>query len=188
MNWDLLNDGIGNPKNARNMVWSYKTPPMMSRGVRDSMETAVKAGFIHIQFHQPEEETLEAVEAYFRSLEPEPSPYLGPDGKLPAAAKRGKAIYESEKAQCSSCHPAPLFTDLKAYDVGTRGPLDRTDKFDTPSLVELYRTAPYLHDGSAPTLRDVLVGSNKKDGHGGTSHLSKKEIDDLIQYLLCLPD
>ncbi|HCF93507.1 MAG TPA: hypothetical protein DEW46_00445, partial [Verrucomicrobia bacterium] len=33
-NWDLLNDGIGNPKNTRSMVWSYLTPPVMSLAVR----------------------------------------------------------------------------------------------------------------------------------------------------------
>ena len=85
------------------------------------------------------------------------------------------------------CHPPPFFTNLKAYDVGTRGPLDgSTDEFDTPALIELWRTAPYLHDGSVATLRDLLTLANHDDRHGNTSHLSTDQIHDLCEYLLSL--
>ncbi len=186
MNWDLLNDGIGNPKNVRSLLYSYRTPPAMSQGVRSSMEEAVKAGFIHILFHRPEEPTLQAVEAYLKSLEPEPSPRLLPGGKLDERARRGEALFRSPRTECSTCHPAPLLTDLKLYDVGTRGPLDQASEFDNPTLIELYRTAPYLHDGSAATLREVLVDRNKGDRHGKTSGLGKEEIEDLVEYLKSL--
>jgi hypothetical protein len=53
-------------------------------------------------------------------------------------------------------------------------------------MVELWRTAPYLHDGSAATVRDVLTSRNSHDQHGRTSDLSKQEIDDLCAYLLSL--
>ena len=84
------------------------------------------------------------------------------------------------------CHPAPLLTDQRMHRVRTRGPLDHADRFDTPTLVELWRTAPYLHDGSAATLRDVLTTHNPDDRHGTTSHLTPEQIDDLITYLLSL--
>ncbi len=189
LNWDLLNDGLGNPKNARSLVLSHATPPVMSRSVRAKMEVAVEAGFHHIQFHQAEEQEMAAVSTYLRSLEPEPSPHLKPDGGLTEAAKRGKALFEG-KAACAACHPAPHFTDRKAYDVGTAYDLDRgkpfDGKFDTPTLLECYRTAPYLHSGKAVTLKDVLTTFNKEDKHGKTSGLSKREIDDLVAYLLAL--
>jgi cytochrome c peroxidase len=51
----------------------------------------------------------------------------------------------------------------------------------------VYRTAPYLHDGSARTLRDVLTTCNKQDKHGKTSHLKANEIDDLVEFLKSLP-
>jgi cytochrome c peroxidase len=82
-----------------------------------------------------------------------------------------------------------LFTDLASADVGTRGRYDRPEDpapFDTPTLVELWRTAPYLHDGSAVTLRDLLVRLNPHDRHGTTSHLSNEQLDDLEAYLLSL--
>ena len=70
--------------------------------------------------------------------------------------------------------------------MGTKGELDRAANFDTPTCVELWRTGPYLHDGSAVTLKDVLTTKNPDDKHGKTSHLSADEIDALIEYLLSL--
>ncbi len=185
LNWDLLNDGMGNPKNSKSLVLSHKTPPVMARGVRADMETAAKAGFRFILFRVPEASEDVAVQAYLRSLEPEPSPYLL-NGKLSKKAQRGKKLYHSRKTNCASCHPPPLYTDLKTYKVGTRHELDRTDEFDTPTLIEMWRTAPFLHDGSAATIKDVLTTHNKKDKHGVTSKLSEKEIEDLAEYLLSL--
>ena len=45
VNWDLLNDGMTNPKNAKSLVGSHLTPPAMALGVRASMEVAVEKGF-----------------------------------------------------------------------------------------------------------------------------------------------
>ncbi|MFQ5807979.1 MAG: hypothetical protein ACE5JM_00040 [Armatimonadota bacterium] len=186
LNWDLLNDDIGNPKNARSLLLSHKTPPMMSRGIRDNVEVAAAAGFRHILFREPEEGEVEAVVAYLRAMQPEKSPYLSPKGQLTAKAKRGKALFDSKQVGCAECHPAPLYTDLKMWDVGTRGELDRVDAFDTPTLIEIWRTPPYLHDGQATSLREVLTTHNKDDKHGKVSNLSKREIDALVEYLLSL--
>jgi cytochrome c peroxidase len=60
-------------------------------------------------------------------------------------------------------------------------------KYDTPSLLNVYRTAPYLHDGTAATLMDVLTTCNADDQHGKTSHLQKSELDDLVEFLKALP-
>jgi DNA-binding beta-propeller fold protein YncE len=185
MNWDLLNDGIGNPKNNRSLLWSDRTPPMMSLGVRETMEEAVIKGVYFLR-RQPEPEEAEALAAYLRSLKPLPSPYLNPDGSLSEQAQRGREIFFSEETDCTSCHAPPLYTGLETYDVGTRGALDRTSEFDTPTLVEVYRTAPYLHDGSAASLQEVLTSRNSEDQHGATSHLTPEQIDDLVAFLLSL--
>jgi YVTN family beta-propeller protein len=60
------------------------------------------------------------------------------------------------------------------------------DGLDTPTLLGLWSTAPYLHDGSAATLRDVLVKANSSGLHGDTSSLTPAELDNLIEYLLQL--
>jgi DNA-binding beta-propeller fold protein YncE len=110
--------------------------------------------------------------------------------RVPTAAQlRGKAIFDSPRTQCAECHPAPVYTDLKVHDVGTAdgegewfGP-----KIDTPTLRYLHHSAPYMHDGSAPGLREVLTSANRNDRHGVTSHLLPQEIEDLIAFLLVLP-
>ena len=185
LNWDLLNDGVGNPKNTKSHVWSYKTPPVMAHGVRDSMETATRTGFMFILFRVVDEAIMEDIRSYLRSLEPEKSPYLV-NSELSLKAKKGKAIFESDKTGCARCHPGPLFTDLKMYDVGTRHVMDSRDDFDNPTCIEMWRSGPYLHDGTAVTLLDMLTTLNKEDRHGKTSGLSKDELEALVEYLLSL--
>jgi YVTN family beta-propeller protein len=184
LNWDLPNDGIGNPKNTRSLLLAHKTPPAMSLGVRDTAEMAVRAGLNHILFAQQPETVPAAIDEYLKSLKPVPSPYLV-HGSLSKAARRGQRVFQH--AGCAGCHPPGLFTDLQHYDVGSLGRFDQPgDKFDTPTLIELWRTAPYLHDGSAARVRDVLTSRNLHDQHGRTSRLSEAELEDLCAYLLSL--
>ncbi len=91
----------------------------------------------------------------------------------------------SAKAGRAQRHPPPLCTGLHSHDVGSLAPFDKPkDRFDTPTLVELWNTAPYLHDGSAATVRDVLTTRNPKDQHSRTSTLTAEELDDLCTFLL----
>jgi cytochrome c peroxidase len=184
LNWDLMNDGTGNPKNTRSLALSHQTPPTMSLGVRPDMATAADAGFRFILFKEPGAAALEDVKAYIRSLRPEPSPRLR-GGRLSRTAERGKTVFETPRTGCIRCHPPPLFTDLKAYDVGTHAETDyqRETVFDTPTLREAWRTGPYLHHGKAATLREVLTVFNDGDRHGETSHLSAADLDALVAYL-----
>ena len=76
LNWDLLNDGLGNPKNTRSLLFTHKTPPAMSLGVRETAETAVRAGIRHILFTEQPPPVANALDAYLKSLRPVPSPHL----------------------------------------------------------------------------------------------------------------
>lgn len=186
LNWDLLNDGIGNPKNNKNLLYAHKTPPAMSMGVRETAQMAVRAGIKHILFTVQPEEIPAAMDEYLMHLKPVPSPRLV-KGKLSDAAKRGEKLFKDSKVGCATCHPVGPFTDLKTYDVGTLGRFDKAgEKFDTPTLLESWRTAPYLHDGSAATMRDVLTSANKNNKHGATSHLTPQQLEDLAEYILSL--
>jgi len=186
LNWDLLNDGIGNPKNSKSLLLSHRTPPAMSMGVRETAETAVRAGIRHILFTEQPEAVAAAIDEWLKSLKPIPSP-LHKNGSLSAAAKRGRNIFQRADVGCLACHPSGLFTDQKPHDVGTTGHLDKgNEEFDTPTLIELWRTAPYLHDGSAATVRDLITRHNPKDQHGMTSNLTKEQLNDLVEYLLSL--
>jgi len=181
LNWDLLNDGIGNPKNTRSLLLAHKTPPAMVTGIRPDAETAVRSGIRHIQFAVRPEEDAVAIDEYLKSLKPLPSPYLV-KGKLSKSAKRGKKIFK--KAGCAKCHAGPMYTDLQKYDVGTGKGLDKNRQFDTPTLIEIWRTAPYLYDGRAATMKEVLTKHNPGDKHGVTSNLTENEINDLAEFVL----
>jgi len=185
LNWDLLNDGIGNPKNVKSLLLSHRTPPVMAEGVRANMEVASEKGFHFILFRQADPAIIADTQEYIRSLTPEPSPWLV-GGQLSAKAQRGKEVFEGPEADCARCHPTPLFTDLELHDVGTRDDLDRADSFDTPTCVELWRTAPYLHSGAAVTLTELFTRFNTNDLHGVTSSLSPEDLDALVEYLLSL--
>jgi hypothetical protein len=89
LNWDLLNDGIGTPKNVRSLLLAHQTPPCMSLGVRRNAEAAVRAGLRYILFASPPPEVADALDAYLSGLTPAPSPLLE-NGKLSAGAQRGK--------------------------------------------------------------------------------------------------
>jgi mono/diheme cytochrome c family protein len=186
LNWDLLNDGIGNPKDTKSLVLSHQTPPVMSLGVRATAEIGVRNGIVNSLATALPEEVPAAMDEWLKSLKPAPSPQLV-NGRLSEAARRGEKLFKSTDTGCSNCHEQELFTDLHSYNVGTQSTFDKEDKeFDTPTLRELWRTSPYLHDGSATTIRDVLTTRNQKDEHGKTSHLTAQQIDDLAEYLLSL--
>ena len=183
LNWDLLNDGIGNPKNTKSMLLAHQTPPAMSLGVRDSAEVAVRSGIRYIQFAVRPEEDAVAIDEYLKTLVPVPGPELV-KGQPSEAAQRGEKIFT--KAGCAECHPAPLYTNLKSYNFGMGTGMDAGKPFDTPSLVETWRTAPYLHDGRAATLHELFTRHNPDDKHGQTSMLTEGELDDLVAYLRSL--
>ncbi len=138
---------------------------------------------------------LDALAIYSNSFEFPLSPHIIAPGKLTGAAGRGQRIFSRENVGCAKCHAGPYFTDSNLqrpvlHDVGT-GHDDPSEKmgprYDTPSLLGIYRTAPYLHHGKARTLYDVLTTHNKHDQHGKTSHLNKSEIADLVEFLRSLP-
>jgi cytochrome c peroxidase len=174
---------MGNPKNVRSMLLAHKTPRAMTLGVRADAEAGVRAGLKYILFSVQPEETAQAIDAYLKSLTPEPSPYLV-NGKLSKSAVRGKELFES--MSCVKCHPAPLFTDLKLHDMETTKGQDIGKPVDTPTLIEIWRTAPYLHDGRAATIYDLLRAQGHACILNETKRLNEKQLTDLEVYLLSL--
>ena len=206
LNWDLLNDGMGNPKNTRTMFLSHRTSPVMTLGVRASAEVAVTAGFVHIQFLEPSGELAECVNAYLKNMKEVPSPFLvahNPSkqqtggegcaqchapgverGALSESARRGREVFKT--AGCVRCHPHPYFTTKELVATGTATGLDEGKSVLVPSLVEVWRTAPYLHDGRAKTIREAITTCNPGDLRGKTSSLNNRELEDLINYVQSL--
>lgn len=136
-------------------------------------------------------EDLDAMAAYVASLDKIPrSPFRNPDGTLTEAAIAGEQVYTD--LGCENCHSGDDYTnsiDGVVYDVGTMTELSGERLggellgIDTPTLLGIWQTAPYLHDGSAPTLLDVLTTRNQEDLHGVTSALSQEQLGQLVAYL-----
>ena len=173
------------PKNGRSMVLAHKTPPSMSLGVLADAEAAVRSDFVHLLFARHAEKAAAAIDEYLKSLKPVSSPYLV-DGKLSQAARRGKKLFFDAEINCAECHPEPLFTDMQMHDVGSRGQYDRRDTFDTPTLIECWRTAPYMHDGRYLTVQELLTKGQHGNQEGGIDRLSEQQINDLVEYVLSL--
>lgn len=201
--WDLLNDGTGNTKNTKSLLMSALTPPVMWRGVRADASAAIRAGIHHIHFATPRQEQADAILQFLVEMPAVPGPSLNADvlespkveeascakchypgvprGTLTPAARRGKKIFEG-KAGCAACHPHPYFTSRQTVDPG----LGAGVSYDVPSLVEVWRTAPYLHSGDALDLRQTITDFNFMHRRGTTQLLSPQELDDLIEYLRSL--
>lgn len=176
LNWDLMNDGMGNPKNTKTLLLSHQTPPCMISGIRKDAETAVRSGIQYILFAALTEDIAPAIDTYLKSLAPVPSPYLV-NGNLSEAARRGKEYFEKD---CASCHSGTYYTDMKQYKINwTTGP-DKEVKMDVPALNEAWRTAPYLYDGRSYTMQEMLKV------HGPAEVLSDSELNDLAEYVLSL--
>ncbi len=155
------------------------------RGTRDQPLGESKAGLSR---------ELDALAAYVGSLEHvHPSPHRDPDGSLTAVALAGRAHFE--RLGCGSCHAGPDFSDSASgalHDVGTLTPASGgrlgtpLTGLDTPTLLGLWESPPYLHDGSARTVREVFTLRNPEGRHGATHTLSEVELDELVAYLMQL--
>ncbi len=195
----LFPDG---PRNTTNLRGLAHTQPLHWSADRDEVQDfeftirELQAGTGLLEDPHPElglpntgrSADLDALAAFIESLQPKPSPFRQMDGTLTPEAARGQAVFHRADVGCAECHIPPLFTDLLMHDIGTgHGPGELLGPgFDTPSLRGVWHTAPYLHDGRAPTLRDVLVTHNPTDQHGQTAQLSEQELQDLVAFLLSL--
>ncbi len=152
-----------------------------------------------------------AIAAFERSLLSYNSPFdryqAGDDNAMSQAALRGMELFFGEKGDCFHCHVGPDFTDdeprntalYTVYkDIGlarATGKDEDVGKFKTPTLRNAALTAPYMHDGSIKTLRDVVQHYNQ----GGQPNLNADalirplgltdaEVDDLVAFLQSLTD
>lgn len=184
LNWILANSGAGGagtPKNAKSMLYSWWTAPTNWAGKRNDASESIRMG-VQLELKvSPDEAMCTPMDTFLMRLKPELSPYLE-KGCLSEAAKRGKTIYFSNKVDCKICHPAPLFTDKNYENAGIPDPFDKNTDWDTPSIIESWRTAPYGHLGSYVTLEEVM----KLPSHSNAYKLSKQDFDDLVKYVQSL--
>lgn len=130
---------------------------------------------------------LDDLARYVASLDKVPnSPHRQPNGNLTSSAQAGKTTFM--EIGCQSCHAGSGFTDQEKHDVGTIkassglgvGESLAGVGFKTPTLKGVWATAPYLHDGSAATLLEVISNPN----HGNAAGLTTTQKTELVDYLL----
>lgn len=135
---------------------------------------------------------LDALVAYQLEFDWQPNSQLNPDGTLnnnaSNAALRGEVLFNTPyegmgNRACSTCHiPSANFIDRLPHDIGTgtrSSEFARDSFFDTPSLINVAQTAPYMHDGSLATLADVVEWFDSEHSLG----LAIDEKADLTAYL-----
>ena len=124
--------------------------------------------------HDPNSDDLaRALAAYVRTIQSGGSPFdryvWGEPDALSPAAQAGLRLFRG-RANCTACHVGPNFTDEEFHNTGVfwggqpydagrvvvTGVVEDTGKFKTPTLREVSRTAPYMHDGSIATLEEVV--------------------------------
>jgi DNA-binding beta-propeller fold protein YncE/mono/diheme cytochrome c family protein len=128
--------------------------------------------------------------AFIDAIPTPDNPYKA--AELTEAQKRGAQVFLM--ARCEECHAGEALTNNKQADVGTfvlggENPdidIVRKNGLNTPSLLGLARSAPYLHDGSAMTLKERILQTRYTNQHGKTALLTEAQIDDLVEYLRTL--
>lgn len=204
INWD------GKFANIRELILAVLANPrnmnMQDEGVLVARLESVpeyRAQFRDVFGGAPTKEKVAlAIDAYVRKLTTPNSPFdryvMGDQRALTDAQKRGLVLFVG-KADCAMCHRGPNFADDQFHALGVGGDdpgrfkvtgveADR-NAFKTPTLRNVERTAPYMHDGSVTTLRGVIDFYNAGGGHQPKSpllrrlDLTEKEKSDLVAFL-----
>jgi len=182
LNWDNLNDGVGTSKQAKSILYAHRTPPVMLTGIRANAEVAVIAGYRFIEYNADYADYVKYVDAYLKAMLPVQSPYLNDDGTLTAAAKHGKELFA--QFECTTCHPAPYYTDMKMH---LSKDLELGDdweyrEFDTPTLIEVWRTSPWVFNGYYNDMTEYVKFMVSKNGKS----ISDADAKDLAEYVLSI--
>lgn len=196
LTWDMGPDPGRDLANTQTLLEIDQTSPFKWNGHNVSvfMQDGMRFSKFLTRTEVFNEDELDALVSYILTeLTLPPNPYYNSEGKLTKAQERGRVIFERTKTNCGrvipvkdrciTCHPAPLYTDRKQDDVGTRKAADDDDAFDTPSLNNVFDSPPYLHDGSAYTLEEIWTKFNDHDEHGYANDMTKDQLNDLVEYL-----
>ena len=162
------------------------TAPYGWSGEFGTIEEKIAQGVEHMGGGGLSTQQTQQLATYIEKLKLPPTQFEAPPAWL---YLDGKALFESSDIGCAVCHSGPQYTDHKAWNVGTASWFDQQFggaklTFDTPSLVGVGNSAPYLHDGSAATLWDVV--DHTKNKMGSTSQLNASQKEALVAYLQTL--
>jgi YVTN family beta-propeller protein len=182
LTFDTLNDdSYGNPKLTPSLRGVTKTGPWTWHGWQSDLGKSVEKSLTETMFGpRPSAEDVQALLAYLETLEQPPNPHPG-DGD---AVARGKLLFHG-KAKCARCHHGEQYTSEKNFDVHLEPDGSRYLLWNPPSLRGVWDRGPFLHDGRAKTLEDVLEKHHTPQKLGG-AELTAEELQDLLSFLRSL--
>jgi hypothetical protein len=197
LSYDFDGDGIGdNLLDNRSLQGVAGTEPFKWNGKNPSLEVQCGPRFAKVLMRTepfPNQE-LRDLTTFIKSLPPPRA--RNANRTLTPAQERGRAIFFATRTpegkpiprdrQCPTCHRPPLYTVRLSFNVGTKGQYDTTEAFDTPHLLGVAASAPYLHDGRAQSLEELWTVYNPNDQHGVSSYMNKIQLNDLIEFLKAL--
>jgi cytochrome c peroxidase len=181
LTFDTLNDdSYGNPKLTPTLRHVTKTGPWTWHGWQKDLAAGVKKSMTETMFGpQPSAEEVAAIVAFLATIDDPPNPHESSD-----ATKRGEALFRG-KANCIRCHEGELYTSERVYDVGLEPDGSPYRLWNPPSLLGLWERGPYLHDGRAKSLEDLLQTHHRPEKVGGKA-LTEQERRELIAFLKTL--
>lgn len=184
--FDTLNDdSFGNPKLTPSLRGVTRTGPWTWHGWQEDLGQAIEKSLTDtLSGAKPTAEDVKAVHAFLETIDHPPNPHVGKDGSLTEAAARGKVVFFG-KARCDRCHRGPEYTSSKNYDVKIEPDGSPFDAWNPPSLRSVYDRGPFLHDGRADTLEEVLRLPHSPEKLGGAA-LTPDERRDLVAFLKSL--
>ncbi len=192
------NNGHFDPLDIPDLRGIRFTAPYGRNGRFASLRDFIRNVIVN-EFNGPEPDPIvvDAMLAYMMEFDFLPNPMLNKDGtlngKAPEAARRGEELFIKPFAKmngmsCATCHvPSGSFVDHQRHDIGsvTGAEVDSQDRaLDTPTLLSAKFTAPYFHDGSLATLKDVVLWFDRNYN----LKLDKTEVADLTAYLEAVGD
>ncbi|HEX2959800.1 MAG TPA: hypothetical protein VHO70_23390 [Chitinispirillaceae bacterium] len=180
LNWMLSSD-ISRQRNAKSMLYSWWTPKTGWTAKRDHAGGplgSIRMGINYELMVEPTEDISVPLDTFLMRMKPVMSPFLV-KGKLNADAVKGKDIFT--RIGCSGCHPAPLYTDMEMYNAGVPDSAESTSKWDTPSLIEAWRTAPYSHSGRYDKIIEMI--ELRAHSLGEYDKLSEQERKELVEFV-----
>jgi cytochrome c peroxidase len=168
----LVNRGYG-----RAFFWDGRAATLeeqVLQPIQDRNEMDMTLAEVSARIGLPPDEIARALASFVRSLLSGNSPFdryvNGERDALTAEQQQGLQIFRG-KGNCTGCHVGPTFTDERFHNTGVAwrngrmldeghyaisGRAGDRGAFKTPTLREIARTAPYMHDGSVATLSEVI--------------------------------
>jgi cytochrome c peroxidase len=186
LTFDTLNDdSYGNPKLTPTLRNVTRTGPWTWHGWQKDLGAGIIKSMTETMYGpRPTADEVQAMLAFLTTLEDPPNPNLAAAGTPSLAARRGQAIFTG-KARCVRCHKGEEYTSEHNYDLKLESDGSPYRLWNPPSLRGVYDRGPYLHDGRARTLDDLLQKHHAAEKLGGEA-LTPAERQDLIEFLRSL--